>query len=274
VIGAEQHSGISTVTGGAATATKLRRTAKVTKVFVVLPAYNEEKGIGGLLERIDDAMHEEHLAYEVFVVDDGSRDRTLEIVEQYSKQVPVTVSQHKVNQGLGATIRDGLYLASSTASDNDVVITMDADETHTPGLIVRMVRMIREGHDVVIASRYCPGARVFGVSLFRRALSYSASMLFRVVFPTSGVRDFTCGYRAYRGSVLRKALETYGDSFVDSGGFQCMVDILLKLRKLDVVFGEAPLLLRYDLKQGESKMRIAKTIRDSLVLLMKRRFGG
>ena len=212
--------------------------------------------------------------YEVFVVDDGSRDGTLEIVEQYSKLVPLTVSQHEVNQGLGATIRDGLYLASSTASDNDVVITMDADETHTPGLIVRMVRMIREGHDVVIASRYCPGARVFGVSLVRRFLSYGASMLFRVVFPTSGVRDFTCGYRAYRVSVLRKALETYGDSFVDSGGFQCMVDILLKLRTMDVIFGEVPLLLRYDLKQGESKMRIAKTIRESLVLLIKRRFGG
>jgi dolichol-phosphate mannosyltransferase len=274
MIEAEQLSGAGSLPGGSVTASRRNQVAKSTKVIVVLPAYNEEKGIGSLLERISEALNDEQLAFEVLVVDDGSQDRTLQIVEEYGTELPVKVSRHAVNQGLGATIRDGLSLASRGASPNDVVITMDADETHTPGLIVRMVRMIREGHDVVIASRYCPGARVFGVSRFRRFLSYGGSMLFRVAFPTSGVRDFTCGYRAYRGGVLRKALATYGDRFVDSDGFQCMVDILLKLRSMDVIFGEVPLLLRYDLKQGKSKMRIAKTVRDSIMLLVKRRFGS
>jgi dolichol-phosphate mannosyltransferase len=250
-----------------------RRQIRRSKIIVVLPAYNEEQNIGGLLERIDDALQEERLEYQVLVVDDGSRDRTLEILEGYRVQIPVSIHRHEVNQGLGATIRDGLYVASKMACESDIVITMDADETHTPGLILRMVRMIREGHDVVIASRYRPGARVFGVSLFRRLMSLGASMLFRTVFPTPGVRDFTCGYRAYRGGVLLKAISAYGDKFVDSAGFQCMVDILLKLRKLDVIFGEVPLVLRYDLKQGESKMRIAKTVGQSLSLLVRRRFG-
>ena len=249
------------------------RQPRPTNVLVVLPAYNEEQNIGPLLERIDEALTEERLAYSVVVVDDASVDHTLEVIDGYREHLPVTVFHHEVNQGLGGTIRDGLYLAAQTARDKDVVVTMDADETHTPGLIIRMVRMIREGHDVVIASRYRPGARVYGLSLFRRFLSYGASLLFRIVFPTSGVRDFTCGYRAYRGSVLRKAIATYGDNFVDSSGFQCMVDILLKLRRLDVIFGEVPLLLRYDLKLGKSKMNVTKTIRQSLALVVKRRFG-
>ena len=135
-----------------------------------------------------------------------------------------------------------------------------------------MVQMVREGHDVVIASRYRPGARVVGVSLPRRFTSYGASWLFRILFPTPGVRDYTCGFRAYRGQVLTSAVSRYGSRFVEAQGFQCMVDILLKLRKLDVIFGEVPMILRYDLKLGSSKMRVARTIWQTLSLLLKRRF--
>ena len=244
---------------------------KRTKVLVVLPAYNEEANIGGLLDRIDEAMEESNLSYEVIVVDDGSKDRTFEVLTEYAKRIPLTISRHEVNKGLGVTIRDGLLLASQIATKNDIVVTMDADETHTPGLILRMVRMVREGHDVVIASRYQQGARVYGLSMTRRLISYGASWLFRIVFPTPGVKDFTCGYRAYRGSVLASAISRYGSQFVEADGFQCMVDILLKLRKMDVIFGEAPMILRYDLKLGASKMRVARTMRQTLMLVLKRR---
>jgi len=244
---------------------------KRTKVLVVLPAYNEEANIGGLLNRIDEAMEDSGLAYEVIVVDDGSKDKTFSVLTEYAQRIPLTISRHEVNKGLGVTIRDGLLLASQVAAKNDIVVTMDADETHTPGLILRMVRMVREGHDVVIASRYQQGARVYGLSMTRRFISYAASWLFRIVFPTPGVKDFTCGYRAYRGSVLSSAIERYGSQFVEADGFQCMVDILLKLRKMDVIFGEAPMILRYDLKLGASKMRVARTMRQTLMLVLKRR---
>ena len=259
---------------GAAAVTQRGREPKSARVIVVLPAYNEEQNIGRLLDSIDTAMQDEQLPYQVLVVEDGSRDGTLRVLESYLDRVPLRIHRHEVNQGLGITIRDGLQIAAQIADDADIVVTMDADETHPPGLIFRMVHMIREGHDVVIASRYRPGARVFGVSAFRQLMSIGASMLFRIAFPTRGVRDYTCGYRAYRGRVLRKAVATYGDKFVAVTGFQCMIDILLKLRALNVIFGEVPMVLRYDLKQGESKMRIARTVRQSLALLVRRRFGG
>ena len=63
-----------------------RRNARHTKVLVVLPAYNEEQNIGPLLDRIDEALNEERLSFTVLVVDDGSHDRTLEIIEQYREQ--------------------------------------------------------------------------------------------------------------------------------------------------------------------------------------------
>jgi dolichol-phosphate mannosyltransferase len=137
-----------------------------------------------------------------------------------------------------------------------------------------MVRMITEGYDVVIASRYHPESRVRGVPLLRRTLSRSASLLMQALFPTPGLRDFTCGYRAYRASVLRAAVGRYRDAFVNQEGFQCMVDILLKLRSMHLVFGEAPLILRYDRKAGKSKMRVWRTMCHTLFLVLRRRCGA
>jgi dolichol-phosphate mannosyltransferase len=242
-------------------------------VFVVLPAYNEEAGIARLIMSLDRAMTEAGFRYQLLIVDDGSTDGTPKIVADAMSHFPVHVLNHRVNQGLGNTIRDGLLQAATEAGENDIVITMDADETHTPGLILAMVRQIREGCDVVIASRFQRGSRVIGLSLGRMLLSYGGSLALRALFPTRGVRDFTCGFRAYRAAVLHAAVSRYGSTFVNEEGFQCMVDILLKLRKLPLIFGEVPLILRYDQKASLSKMNVGGTILSTLRLMVVRRMG-
>ena len=244
------------------------------KVIVALPAYNEEESLPELLERLGEAFADSNLPYEIVIVNDGSKDATASIVEQFALQMPVHLVNHSVNQGLGITIRDGLREAAERADNRDIIVTMDADNTHPPGLIPRMVQMIHEGCDVVIASRFEHGGTVTGVPLNRHLLSFGARILFTMMFPTKGVRDYTSGYRAYRVSVVREAFEKYGDNFVGETGFSCMADILLKLRKLGCVFGEAPLRLRYDMKGGESKMQVIKTIRLTLSLLFRQRFSS
>lgn len=244
------------------------------RIHIVLPAYNEEPRLAGLFLRIAEAMTEGNLPYRVILVDDGSSDGTGAVARVWAGSIPLVVKTHEQNMGLGPTVRDGLAEAAGAAEDGDVVVTMDADDTHAPGLIVRMAQMISEGHDVVIASRYQPGARVVGLTSLRRLLSFGGSLLFRLLLPTPGVRDFTCGYRAYRAEVLKWAFATYGDRFVDQDGFQCMVDVLLKLRRGPWVFGEAPLVLRYDRKQGKSKMRVGRTVSDTLVVLARGWLGG
>ena len=218
-------------------------------------------------------MDENSILYEVIVVDDGSQDTTPLVIREWTTEMPILLVLHRVNQGLGASLRDGLLMALSRADNRDIIITMDADATHTPGLIVQMVRMIGEGYDVLIASRYQSGSRVYGVPLSRRFLGWAASLLIRLFFPIRGVKDFTCGYRAYRVTALRQAVSRYQDEFVNQDGFQCMLDILLKLRSLPLIFGEVPLILRYDLKVGESKMKVWQTIKSSLKLLVRRWLG-
>jgi dolichol-phosphate mannosyltransferase len=242
-------------------------------VTVVLPAYNEGKGIRVLLDEIDATMKEAMTEYRAVVVDDGSADDTADRVKEAGRDRPIALVEHGENRGLAEAVRTGLLASLRDAQPGDVIVTMDADSTHPPALIQRMVRSIREGCDVVIASRYRPGARVVGVPLLRRILSYGASLLFRLVFPVPGVKDYTCGYRAYRASCLQQAFDRYGDALISTTGFTCMADILLRLRTMDLVMGEVPLLLRYDLKDGASKMDIGKTIRDTLALMWRRKLG-
>ncbi|MEX0757666.1 MAG: glycosyltransferase family 2 protein [Acidimicrobiia bacterium] len=245
-----------------------------SKVWLVLPAYNEEAALPDLLRRVGDAMADVDLRYEVIIVDDGSSDVSATICTSFAESMPIRLVRHEVNLGLGASIRDGLFTACELADPRDILVTLDADNTHTPELILRMVRMVREGHDVVIASRYQKGSRVRGVPPLRQILSLAASILLRVLFPIHGVRDYTCGYRAYRAAVLQDVLAHEGSAFFQQDGFQVMVDILLQLRRnKDLIFGEAPLILRYDLKQGASKMDVAQTMAATLRLVVHRRLG-
>lgn len=254
-------------------------------IYVVLPAYNEADNIGLLLNELRLATAESlpFRDFHVVVVDDGSQDATAASVGSFSAsldpalapRMAVTLTRHEVNRGLAEALKTGLTHCAQRADDRSIILTMDSDNSHTPGLIPSMVRLIHEGYDVVIASRYQKGARVIGVSLFRRVLSRAASLLFRLVFPIPNVRDYTCGYRAYRAGLIKHVLAS-DPHFISEQGFSCMVDILLKLRQVrpEVMMNEVPLLLRYDRKQGLSKMNVRRTIVDTLKLLLRRRFGG
>ena len=246
-------------------------------IRVVLPAFNEGEAIPRLLARFAElAGTDRSLELAFVVVDDGSRDGTADAARAASQGLRVKLLVHETNQGLGFTLRDGLAEALAGAGADDVIVTMDADDTHPADLLPVMLDAIREGADVVIASRFRTGARVVGVSPARRFISGAAAVLVALVFPTRGVRDFTCGYRAYRASVLARARERFQDSFIAATGFQVQCDIILKLRALSppTRFAEVPLVLRYDRKTGASKMKVARTALATLLLLARRRVGS
>lgn len=242
-------------------------------IYIVLPVYNEERDLPALLESIKENMDESCLSYKIIIVNDGSTDNTAAIVREASSFMPIKVIDHVENKGLAEALKTGLLEAANEAHDKDIIITMDSDNSHTPGLIMRMVRLVREGYDVVIASRYQKGARIIGVPLFRRMLSFGAMVVFKIFFPIKGVKDYTCGYRAYRGGTIKKMFSFYGEEdFISQPGFSCMVDVLIKMKRHSIIIGEVPLILRYDLKKGKSKMKVIKNIGETLKLIAKRFF--
>ncbi len=238
-------------------------------IHVVLPAYNEEAGLARLLPAMARALEPRAEAYRVIVVDDGSTDRTAEVVR--SQRQPIHLIVHRTNQGLGATIRDGLAAALDSAADEDVIVTLDADDSHDPMLIPPMAEKVRQEYDVVVASRYRPGSASHGVSALRTATSWGASLLMRCTLPTPGIRDFTCGFRAYRTRIIRDVVARNPDRFERLSGFECMVDLLLQLRRADARFAEVPMILRYDRKESVSRMRVWRTIGSTLSLIARER---
>jgi dolichol-phosphate mannosyltransferase len=249
------------------------RIAAQRSVYVVLPAYNEQEALAPLLESIRSTLMNDRWPYNVIVVDDGSRDATALVASKATFVMPIELVEHRINRGLAAALRTGLTAALDRCGEDDVIFTMDADNTHPPHLIPEMMAKISQGYDVVIASRFQPGAQVHGVPRSRQLYSVGARYLFQAMFPIRGVRDYTCGYRAYRATALRQAVEMYGNRLISETGFSCMADLLLKLQRLPLRMAEVPLELHYERRGTGSKMQVARTIRETMSLLVRRRLG-
>lgn len=239
-------------------------------IWVGLPAYNEAGKISELLIDIHKSLKRENVEYIVVVYDDGSSDDTASLVLAVRNQgVNVHLIKGEVNKGLGCALSSLIDYFVNKTSLGDTIVIMDADATHNPGHIHRMLSYIQDSFDVVIASRYTPYSRIRGVSLLRRLISDVASIMFKVLFPIKGVSDYTCGYRAYTARILKSAKHIYGDKLIEEQGFACMAELLLKLRRLGIIACEVPLILRYDNKSGASKMNVTKTTLRTLRLILR-----
>lgn len=242
------------------------------RVLVMLPAYNEAEAIEKLLHNLDVAFRQYGFRGGVLVVNDGSKDATSELAKAFRCETPVEVYDQIPNQGLAQVMRTGFRLGLERCRPQDVLIVMDGDNTHPTGLMAQLFQLIMEGADVAIASRYRPGASVRGLSGFRKLLSLGASWLMRFRARVPGVRDYTCGYRAYRAAFLARAVAYYGGDyrkFIRQEGFACMAEILIKFKPLKPIIREAPMILRYDWKEGESKMRIFRTVKQTLGMIVR-----
>lgn len=234
--------------------------AGLEDTVVVLPAYNEAVSLPRLLRRL---AAERGAAVRVLVIDDGSTDGTAAAAERLAAELPgLTVLRHPGNRGLGGALRTGWQAALAAGlPDDGAVVTMDADDTHDPAVIAQLLQLLRQGHDVAIASRFARGGGEVGLSPARRALSLGARVFLSLVRHIPGVSDYTCGYRAYRAGALRQAFAVYGpDGLITAPGFACTAEVLLKLAALGARCAEAPLVLHYEQKAGRSKMRILRTL--------------
>ncbi len=241
------------------------------KVILTLPAYNEAQGIGPLLLEADRVFVTQPCASEIVVVDDGSVDGTAEAAQAVQLRTPLSVVKHSQNKGLGQAVitclKEGL---ARIESEQDLIVCMDSDNTHPPAVIPEMVRQAAQGADLIIASRYQQGSRQIGVPFFRRMLSLGARWVFWWKLRLPGVRDYTCGFRAYRAWLVRKGFEEYGDQLITRQGFACTDELLVKLANYSHRIIEVPFILRYDRKHGRSKIQLMKTIRETLRMLSQK----
>ncbi|NOZ35303.1 MAG: glycosyltransferase [Chlorobi bacterium] len=242
------------------------------KILLMLPAYNEEDSLPQLLKRIVKTYDNFDLNGEILIINDGSKDKTLELAQNFKTDYKKHILDIQPNKGLSNAMREGFNKALSLITEDDVLIVMDADDSHNPGLIPLMLQKNAEGADIVIASRYREGSRIKGLSKFRKFMSWGAGLLYRVFIHIEKVKDYTCGYRAYNPKLLTKAIENYKDKFIEEQGFAGMAEILLKLKKYKPIIVEVPFILRYDRKESKSKMNVGNTVKQSLKMIAKHAF--
>lgn len=233
---------------------------KVENVYLVLPAYNEEESLPNLLNRVMNLTFVDGPKLKVVLVNDGSSDRTEQVAKENFQDLNMTIVNHEKNMGLGQAVQTGIKEALSQSKENDVIVIMDADDTHDTALIEVMVTKIEDGADIVIASRFVEGGNDKSAPPFRRLLSRGASLIFQMLLPLDKINDFTSGYRAYKVGLLNKASKYWGETLVVENGFACMVELLLKLRHWQPNVVEIPFYLRYDRKLGASKLKLFKTL--------------
>lgn len=240
-------------------------------IYVVLPAYNEEHALPELTSKIKQVMAEMRASYTIVVINDGSTDRTAEVLEQLRPIYNIHVIAHKYNRGLGETIRDGFEYVAETASPNDVLVRMDCDDTHDPKYIPAMVKKLAEGYEAVTTSRYAPGGGQIGVDWYRRTISRIANLIIKSVFPISGIWEYTCGYRAYRVALIQDAIKIFGNRFIDlkGMGFTGTVEKIIKCKIMGARVAEVPFVLRYDRKRSSSKVVTSITTLGYFTLIAK-----
>jgi len=237
-------------------------------IIFLLCAYNEEGNIGVLVERIR-KIFSSKFQYKIVIINDGSTDNTIDILKKYEKNSNIIILTHSKNLGLGKALNTGLNYILKTLNENDILITMDADNTHNPELAVNMIEKINSGFDIVIASRFIKGGKTIGLKFSRKILSYLAMLILKIIFSYKGLNDYTCGYRCYKGKTLIDLKKEYQNNIISEKGFSATVEILIKLLKHKPKICEIPFILRYDFKKGKSKIRIFYTIFRYFILIIK-----
>jgi len=125
------------------------------KCLVILPCYNEEQNLKTLIPTIASTIKPK-MPYKIIAVNDGSNDHTSQILSQLSKEYPIILIEHQKNKGLAETLKDGLKTAAELSSPEDLIITMDSDNTHNPRYMLDMAKNMGNA-DIIIGSRYIKG---------------------------------------------------------------------------------------------------------------------
>jgi len=211
--------------------------------LVIVPTYNEKDNIQTVVERVN-ALG---VDIDILVVDDNSPDGTAEIVKELQTKYENLHLMERVGKlGLGSAYVAGFKWALKR--DYEYILEMDADLSHNPFDIPRLINRTKEGYDVVIGSRYCNGVNVIHWPIKRLILSYGANKYTRMVTGLP-IKDCTSGFKCYR----REVLESIDLERIKSSGYSFQIEMKFRAWKKGFSLVEVPIIFE-ERSEGRSKM--------------------
>jgi len=230
-------------------------------VWVVLPTFNEIENLEGVLSAILEALPQAH----VLVVDDGSPDGTGQLADTIAAREPrVAVLHRSAKEGLGPAYRAGFRWVLDRP-DTDAVVQMDADFSHDPRDLPRLLAPLMVGADLTLGTRYVPGGGTVGWPWYRRIISRGGTTFARTVLLLP-YRDLTGGFKAWRRELLESI--RLRDMGVNGYGFQVETTWWAHRRGARIV--QVPIIFR-ERTAGRSKMSGA-IVREAMVRVVALRW--
>lgn len=190
-------------------------------ISIILPAYNEEKNIGYAIKDIDNFFNKNNLKHEIIIVNDGSTDKTGEVLDEYKKTTNIVVVSHENNSGYGAALRSGFLKVTG-----DLIFFTDSDRQFDIKDIIPFLDNIKE-NDFIVGyrkDRKDPRNRILFAAIFR----FAAKIFFGV-----NVKDVDCAFKLFKSYVL-------SDMKLISNGALINLEILAKAKKRGYRFIELP----------------------------------
>lgn len=215
---------------------------------IILPTYCEAENIADIIQ----AIKRLKLDSTLLVIDDSSPDETESIVkdlQEENKNILLLKRPHKM--GLGTAITDGFRFLLALPKPPKYIVTMDADFSHNPQDIPRILKIAEDGCDLVIGSRYCNEGKVKGWKFTRILISRVANKLTGLLIKLP-LNDFTSGFRCYSKDYIIKALPQ-----LHSETYEIQIETLRQAKLQDSKIGEMPIVFE-NRKRGKSKLTITE----------------
>jgi dolichol-phosphate mannosyltransferase len=213
-------------------------------VVVVLPTYNERENLEGIAAGILAALPEAIL----LVVDDSSPDGTGTLADTMAaREARLHVLHRAAKEGLGVAYRDGFRWAMARG-ETRAVVQMDADFSHDPGDLPRLLAPLMTGSDLVLGTRYMPGGGTVGWPIHRQLISRAGTIFARAVLWLP-YRDLTGGFKAWR----RDLLEAIRLREADTSGYGFQIETTWWAHRRRALISEIPIIFR-ERVAGSSKM--------------------
>ncbi|MEM2987254.1 MAG: polyprenol monophosphomannose synthase [Nitrososphaerota archaeon] len=222
------------------------------KVFIIIPTYCEAENIKKIIPEIENVFEKSNIKGAILIVDDNSPDGTIDLIKSFSKKYEnLYLLLRPRKMGLGSAYRDGFnYILENF--ETEYIAEMDADGSHPPNFLPEMIyKLEKENADVVIASRYVKGGKIYGWNLRRKITSIGANLLARI-FTRINIKDFTSGYRIYKTNVLKKINFSKASS-----SFAFQIEMVYNCIKNGFKIIEVPFTF-IDRRIGKSKLKISE----------------
>lgn len=243
-------------------------------LYIAVPVLNEAPNLPRLFDsfRRLSSDHSAQFSVHILLVDDGSTDGTAEVACQLAGDLTFAVLRHEVNYGPGRAFQTVFSYLADKLQPGDWVLTMEGDNTSRYELVRTMFRRaVEEDYEVVLASPYLYGGGIVHTSSLRVLLSKVANTFVKELLGINGIVTVSSFFRLYRASALQRLQQRYSPSILETNGFECMTEMVIKMINLNLTISEVPMVLDTQLRIGKSKMKIMRTIRGYLRLALQLR---